>query len=91
MEALTITELDLGNTMPIFHRASQPSIDVRGLWVELDMTYQGNFRMTIESKLNLMKLKRSTPEDISLTSVSSSTAPIPEVYSLPIVSDITAR
>ncbi|XP_034249230.1 testis-expressed protein 2-like isoform X2 [Thrips palmi] len=91
MEALTITELDLGNTVPVFHRASQPSLDVRGLWVELDMTYQGNFRMTIESKLNLMKLKRSTPEDnISLVSSSSSSINLPEVYPILATSEISS-
>lgn len=92
MEALTITEMDLGNTVPVFHRASQPSLDVRGLWVELDMTYQGNFRMTIESKLNLMKLKRSTPEDnISLVSSSSSSVNLPEVFPVLATSDISTR
>lgn len=90
MEALTITELDLGNTVPVFHRASQPSIDVRGLWVELDMTYQGNFRMTIESKLNLMKLKRSSPEDGVLASASSSSIPPQEIYTVPTLADISA-
>lgn len=91
MEALTITELDLGNTVPVFHRASQPSIDVRGLWVELDMTYQGNFRMTIESKLNLMKLKRSAPDEVSLLPGSPSTVPLSELCPLPSASDISAR
>ncbi|KAK3928515.1 Testis-expressed protein 2 [Frankliniella fusca] len=80
MEALTITELDLGNTVPVFHRASQPSLDVRGLWFELDMTYQGNFRMTIESKLNLMKLKRSAPEDVSSIPIPTVNLPPLEVF-----------
>ncbi|XP_026281870.2 testis-expressed protein 2 isoform X1 [Frankliniella occidentalis] len=90
MEALTITELDLGNTVPVFHRASQPSLDVRGLWVELDMTYQGNFRMTIESKLNLMKLKRSTPDDISVA-IPSASIPLPEVYPASVPDMLTSK
>lgn len=41
-------------------RASLPWVDERGLWVDLDIAYSGSFRMTLSTKVNLMKLKKDT-------------------------------
>lgn len=63
MESLLVSELVIGQGAPIIHSATKPAIDERGLWFDLDLTYEGSLTMTIETKLNLMKLKRanSTP------------------------------
>ncbi|KAG8235986.1 hypothetical protein J437_LFUL015140 [Ladona fulva] len=58
MEHLLVSELDLGRSIPIIHRASRPIQDERGLWVDLDVTYEGHARMTLETRLNLMRLKK---------------------------------
>lgn len=58
IQDLIITELDLGHSMPLAHHASRPKLDERGLWVDLDVTYEGTACFTLETKLNLMKVKQ---------------------------------
>ncbi|PSN49759.1 hypothetical protein C0J52_08478, partial [Blattella germanica] len=73
IEDLIVTELDLGHNMPLAHRATRPKLDERGLWIDLDITYDGTACFTLETKLNLMKIKQmgetmvttSEKEDIS--------------------------
>lgn len=59
MESLVVSELVIGQGAPVIHKASQPTIDQRGLWLDLDISYEGCFTMTIETKVNLMKLTRA--------------------------------
>ena len=54
-----MTDIDLGSQMPIIQRSSSPYLDDRGLWFDLDIAYSGGFQMTLETKVNLMKLKRN--------------------------------
>ncbi|KAM9362650.1 testis-expressed protein 2-like [Symphorus nematophorus] len=56
MNELTLTELDMGAATPRIHRASKPSIDYRGLWFDLEISYSGSFLMTLETKMNLIRL-----------------------------------
>lgn len=58
MENLVVSELVIGQGAPVIHKASQPVLDQRGLWIDLDISYEGCFTMTIETKINLMKLTR---------------------------------
>ncbi len=56
MEKLTLTDVDLGKDMPVVKRlCGGPNLDLRGLWVYLDVTYEGCFVMTITTKLKLGK------------------------------------
>ena len=55
---VTITDLDLGHEVPVIRRASKPYLDSRGLWIDLDIAYAGGSSMTLETKCNLMKLKK---------------------------------
>ena len=50
----------MGYEMPAIRHAAKPYLDERGFWVDMDITYSGGFTMTIETKMNLMKLKKST-------------------------------
>ncbi|XP_062617878.1 testis-expressed protein 2-like [Saccostrea cucullata] len=59
IEGLNITEVVLGNQMPVIRKASKPFFDENGFWIDLALNYGGGFRMTIETKANLMKLKDS--------------------------------
>jgi len=54
IDALVVRDVCLGNVMPVIQRVSSPVIDTQGLWVDLDLTYEGNFALTIETKLNLV-------------------------------------
>ncbi|CAF92671.1 unnamed protein product, partial [Tetraodon nigroviridis] len=57
MNELTLTELDMGSSTPRILKASKPSIDYRGsLWFSLDVSYSGSFLMTLETKMNLIRL-----------------------------------
>uniref|UniRef100_A0A8C7XJ70 Testis expressed 2 n=1 Tax=Oryzias sinensis TaxID=183150 RepID=A0A8C7XJ70_9TELE len=56
MNELTLTELDMGFSIPKILRASKPSVDHKGLWFDLEISYRGSFLMTLETKLNLARL-----------------------------------
>ena len=59
MDELTVTGIDLGSEIPTIRRISRPYIDERGLWIDLDLAYNGGFIMSLETKVNLMKLKKT--------------------------------
>ncbi|NXG66496.1 TEX2 protein, partial [Hemiprocne comata] len=64
MNELALTELDMGTSIPSVLSASSPTIDDRGLWVDMEVTYSGSLQMTLETKMNLCKLgKESTAEE----------------------------
>ncbi|XP_032391948.1 testis-expressed protein 2 isoform X2 [Etheostoma spectabile] len=56
MNELTLTELDMGSATPRILGASKPSIDYRGLWFDMEISYSGSFLMTLETKMNLIRL-----------------------------------
>ncbi|XP_011496764.1 PREDICTED: testis-expressed sequence 2 protein [Ceratosolen solmsi marchali] len=60
MESLLVSELVIGQGAPIINNTTKPFVDERGLWFDLDIVYEGSLTMTIETKLNLMKLKRTS-------------------------------
>ncbi|XP_074775627.1 testis-expressed protein 2-like isoform X1 [Athene noctua] len=64
MNELTLTELDMGTSIPSVLSASNPTINDRGLWVDIEVTYSGSLQMTLETKMNLCKLgKESAAEE----------------------------
>ncbi|KAM4663186.1 LOW QUALITY PROTEIN: testis-expressed protein 2 [Discoglossus pictus] len=56
MNELTLTELDMGVSVPKILQAFKPTIDHRGLWTDLEISYNGSFLMTLETKMNLTRL-----------------------------------
>lgn len=66
MESLLVSELVMGQGAPVIHGATRPVMDERGLWFDLDIAYEGSLTMTIETKLNLMKLKRANSASSSV-------------------------
>ncbi|EZA52034.1 hypothetical protein DMN91_009704 [Ooceraea biroi] len=66
MESLLVTEVVIGQDAPVVDKISKPVLDERGFWLDLNITYKGYVTMTVETKLNLMKLTRTTsvPGDI---------------------------
>ena len=56
MEQLRVTDVDLGNDMPVVLKLKEgPKLDLRGIWVYLDVVYSGKFVMTIETKMKFGK------------------------------------
>ncbi|XP_043945051.1 testis-expressed protein 2-like [Protopterus annectens] len=58
MNELSVTELDMGTSLPVIQGASKPVVDHRGLWLDLEVTYTGSLQMTLVTKLNLCKLRK---------------------------------
>ncbi|KAM7357950.1 uncharacterized protein ACRADG_003102 isoform 2-T11 [Cochliomyia hominivorax] len=58
MEDVVIKNINLGNTPPLIHRVSQPMLDERGIWLDMDVTYEGHCHITVTTKMNLLRLKR---------------------------------
>lgn len=77
MESLLVAELVIGQGAPVIHKASKPSLDEHGLSVDLDITYEGCLTMTIETKLNLMKLTRAGSVSSSANDVVNTDRPGP--------------
>uniref|UniRef100_A0AAR2IW37 SMP-LTD domain-containing protein n=1 Tax=Pygocentrus nattereri TaxID=42514 RepID=A0AAR2IW37_PYGNA len=76
MNELTLAELDMGTCMPQVLSTSKPSVDQRGLWLELEVVYTGSLQMTLETKMNLRKLGReSVSEAENLTESSGLVGP----------------
>ena len=59
IDELTVTGIDMGAEVPLIRRTSKPYLDDMGMWVDLDVVYNGGFQMSLETKVNLMKLKKS--------------------------------
>ncbi|XP_076756863.1 uncharacterized protein LOC143426977 isoform X1 [Xylocopa sonorina] len=68
MECLLVSEVAIGQGAPIIRNVTRPVTNERGLWLDLDITYKGSLTMTVETKLNLMKLTRtgSIPSNTSV-------------------------
>lgn len=67
MEPLSLTDVELGNDMPVVNRlCGGPHLDLRGLWVYLDVTYEGRFVMTIKTKLKSGKREDEPGQPMSV-------------------------
>ncbi|NWW87884.1 TEX2 protein, partial [Rhynochetos jubatus] len=67
MNELTLTELDMGTSIPSVLCASNPTVNDQGLWVDMEVTYSGSLQMTLETKMNLCKLgKENAAEESGL-------------------------
>jgi len=54
-----VTGIVLGSEIPVIRRTSKPYLDDHGLWLDVDIAYNGGFHMSLETKVNLMKLKKN--------------------------------
>ncbi|XP_076272264.1 testis-expressed protein 2 isoform X4 [Rhynchophorus ferrugineus] len=63
IEEIIITELNLGKTPPLILNTEKPSLNERGIWIDLDISYEGSVVLTLQTKLNLMKLKNPPTND----------------------------
>ncbi|OCT61740.1 testis-expressed protein 2 [Xenopus laevis] len=56
MKELTLTDLDMGTSLPQINSISNPTMNERGLWMDLDVSYSGFLQVTLETKMNLSRL-----------------------------------
>ncbi|CAG9530661.1 unnamed protein product [Cercopithifilaria johnstoni] len=57
IETLELPNLDLGTTPPEIVSVHSPILDDWGLWVDFELKYRGKIHLTLETKVNLMRLK----------------------------------
>ncbi|KAM7372056.1 hypothetical protein PAMP_009251 [Pampus punctatissimus] len=63
MNELTLADLDMGTCLPQVLSTSKPTLDRRGLWLELELMYTGCLQMTLETKMNLCKLGKEGEDE----------------------------
>ncbi|XP_070838142.1 testis-expressed protein 2-like [Chaetodon trifascialis] len=63
MNELTLADLDMGTCLPQVLSTSKPTLDRRGLWLELELVYTGCLQMTLETKMNLCKLGKEGEDE----------------------------
>ncbi|XP_068192993.1 testis-expressed protein 2-like [Antennarius striatus] len=63
MNELTLADLDMGTCLPQVLSTSKPTLDRRGLWLELELVYTGCLQMTLETKMNLCKLGKEEEDE----------------------------
>ncbi|KAL5964154.1 Testis-expressed protein 2 [Taenia solium] len=54
---LTVTSVDMGTELPVVRNAGKPFLDNQGLWIEAEIVYAGGFTVSLETNINLMKLR----------------------------------
>ena len=65
IDELTVCDMDLGSDLPQFQKLARPPyLDEHGVWFFFDVTYHGGLQMSLETKVNLMKLKRLSQEEV---------------------------
>ena len=57
MEELLVSQVDISESVPVIEKSYLPKLNCDGIWVDLDISYKGTFKMTIDTKINLIKLK----------------------------------
>ena len=50
---ITISDLNLGQSLPVITKTFPPVVDERGTWVDLEVTYGGGLILTFEGHLNI--------------------------------------
>ena len=87
IDELSVSDINLGERFPLVQRISTPYVDERGFWLDFDAAYSGGFRMTIETKVNLMKLRKEQEEPMTVTASSHHIAKSASFVHLSLFSD----
>ncbi|KAL1452569.1 hypothetical protein WDU94_006787 [Cyamophila willieti] len=65
---LNISKLEFSNSSPVITQASRPRLDENGIWFELDVVFEGVFRIQVDTKLILLNLKKTSKDkDMSIS------------------------
>ena len=64
LDPLQLTDIAIGESMPVINRLYDgPFLRVDGVWVYLDVEYEGEFVMTIKTRLKLSRGKKKKEEE----------------------------
>ncbi|XP_022917280.2 testis-expressed protein 2 isoform X1 [Onthophagus taurus] len=65
IQELNCEELNLGTTSPIIKGTkTSPELNDRGLWLDLDINYEGLIVVILQTKVNLLKLKQPQQQNV---------------------------
>lgn len=57
MEELVLTEIDMGSDVPKVTKMYSPYVDEWGIWLDVEILYEGSMKITMETRCDLMKLQ----------------------------------
>jgi hypothetical protein len=64
LDPLQLTDIAIGESMPVINRLSEgPYLKVDGVWVFFDVEYEGEFVMTIKTRLKLGQWRKGEEEE----------------------------
>ena len=64
LDPLQLTDIAIGKSMPVINRLSEgPYLKVDGVWVFFDVEYEGEFVMTIKTRLKLGQWRKGEEEE----------------------------
>lgn len=69
IDELVVRDVDVGKEIPVIRSVLGMHVDERGLWIDLSVVYNGGFQATMETKVNLMKLKKERQSGDSMSKV----------------------
>ncbi|KAH7697024.1 Protein F55C12.5 a [Aphelenchoides avenae] len=77
IETLELSGFDIGTAIPKTQKISASAIVEWGLWIDFEMHYEGCIKLTLETRVNLTKLKeqRDSSTDLSAAAAVASSLP----------------
>ncbi|VBB28035.1 unnamed protein product [Acanthocheilonema viteae] len=76
IETLELSSLDLGTTSPEVVAVHSPVLDDWGLWIDFELKYRGKIHLTLETKVNLMRLKEGMHKNGILSEINKVKIPV---------------
>lgn len=60
VETLELSAFEIGTQIPKILKVYEAVVDEWGIWLDFEIKYEGNIKLMIETKLNLVKMKNTT-------------------------------
>lgn len=57
MEPIKLREIEFSDSVPAIEWTHGVKMNADGIWTEVEVSYQGTMTMTVDTKINLIKLK----------------------------------
>ncbi|KAH7699336.1 Protein F55C12.5 a, partial [Aphelenchoides avenae] len=77
IETLELSGFDIGTAIPKIRKIYAPVVDEWGLWIDFEMHYEGCIKLTLETRVNLMKLKEQHDSSTDLSAAAAVASSLP--------------
>lgn len=74
---LILKDFNLGNSAPLITKALLPRMDKQGVWIEMDVAWEGDVDLTLETNLNIQMDNATTTANSTTFSPMSLESPTP--------------